>query len=136
MRPQSQANLYIEDIRQGSLSVFDNGFEVGVDAPPPIQVILNSHGGTLEGTTSPGAQVALVPSTRRENHELYYAGPADALGNFALHGIAPGEYKLFASQNVPFGAYQDPTFLQKHEADGQLVTIAADSTTRLDVTAR
>jgi hypothetical protein len=128
--------LYVEDVRQGSLSVFDNGFDISAGTPSPIQVILNSHGSTLEGRTSPGAQVALVPSTRRENHELYYTRSADASGNFALHGIAPGEYKLFASQNVTFGAYQDPSFLQKHEAEGQLVTIAADSTTRLDVTAR
>jgi len=134
--PQSQADLYVDDIRQGSLSVYDTGLDVGADAPAPIQVILSSHGGTLEGTTSPGAQVALVPSTRRENHALYYGRTADAMGNFALHGIAPGEYKFYAWQSAPADAYHNTTFLQKYEFEAKTLVIAPDSKIRLDVTAR
>jgi hypothetical protein len=51
-----------------------------------------------------GGTVALVPITRRENPMLYYAASADSMGNFAICGIAPGDYKLFAWDYMPPGA--------------------------------
>jgi hypothetical protein len=41
-----------------------------------------------------------------------------------MKGIAPGEYKVFAWENVEFDAYKDPDFLRRYEDAGKPVTVA------------
>jgi len=47
----------------------------------------------------------------------------DAGGEFRLSGVAPGEYKLFAWENLPNGAYRNAAFLAKHESRGLSVNL-------------
>src|SRR5262249_4075763 len=47
--------LYVDEVRQNNLDIYDTGFDVGADPPMPLHVILKSGAGSLEGTTSPGA---------------------------------------------------------------------------------
>ena len=44
-------------------------------------------------------------------------------GRFQLAGISPGDYKLFAWEEIEPGAYSDPAFLQKYEAQGVTVRL-------------
>jgi len=37
-------------------------------------------------------------------------------GRFRLQGIPPGDYSLFACEDIENGLWQDPEFLQRHEA--------------------
>jgi hypothetical protein len=81
----------------------------------------------IEGTTSRGAQVALVPLAHRENRALYIGTTADSMGNFNLRGVGPGEYRLIAWQNAPNGAYENAAFLSKYENQGQTITVVQGS---------
>jgi Carboxypeptidase regulatory-like domain/Polysaccharide lyase family 4, domain II len=124
-------DLYVDDIRQGGSSIYDAGFEIRGRNPDPIQVIIKSGAGTFDGTVQDasgkpliGGTVALAPATRRQNDALYYVSRGDSSGTFAIRGIVPGEYKVFAWDVMPPGAYTNAAFLEKYEDHAIAVTIA------------
>ena len=70
--------------------------------------------------------MVLVPTgALRPRTDLYKETTADPYGHFALMGIPPGEYKLFAWQAIELEAYQDPAFLRPYEDQGVPVTVQA-----------
>jgi beta-lactamase regulating signal transducer with metallopeptidase domain len=130
-------NLYVADVRAGAISVFDSGFEVGMEPPPPLQVMLRSGAAVVQGVVNngtgkpvPNATVVLVPpETRRENREVYKFGKSDASGKFVVRGIAPGVYKIFAFQTIAGGEFYNSRFLSKYEFRGRSLTVSQGSTT-------
>lgn len=124
------AGTYIADIQQNGRSVFETGIDVNRETPP-IEVLLESTGGTIDGVVQNAQQkpvgeavVALVPAVaRRQNSDLYRNVTTDAQGHFSFTGIAPGDYKIFAWERIPTGAYQNPDFLSNVEGRGQAVVI-------------
>jgi hypothetical protein len=54
----------------------------------------------------------LVPGKqRRQFYNLYKDVKTDQAGDFILTGIAPGDYELFAWNDVEDGEWEDPDFL-------------------------
>jgi hypothetical protein len=47
----------------------------------------------------------------------------DQNGRYTLKGIDPGDYKLFAWEDIEPGAWDDPEYLKPFESRGQKVTI-------------
>jgi hypothetical protein len=136
--------VYVADVRQGALSVFDAGFDVGAEPPAPVQVVLASNGGTLQGIAQnsdgkafPGATVVLIPTQhRRKNWLLYRSAVADSSGRYTLQGIAPGEYTLFAWDHISPGAYYSAHFLTAYEGSGRAVRVNSSSSATAPVTVR
>jgi protocatechuate 3,4-dioxygenase beta subunit len=126
--------FYVDSIRQNGTSVFDSGFDVGVESPTPIQIVVKSGAGTVEGVAQPGASVALIPDNHRQTYSLYSGATADASGAFTMRGVAPGEYKMFAWDSIPAGAYLNADFLKKYEDSGRAVTVAPDSKLKFNPT--
>jgi hypothetical protein len=134
-------DYYLADIRQGGVSVFDSGFHVGKDSPPPIQIIVNSGARTVEGTVKDatgrpvaGATAVLVPPReRRHNRALYFTAKSDAMGRFKIQGVAPGNYSLFSWQNMPDGAYFNDRFVSRNEEAGRRVSVTQSSVTGMDI---
>jgi Carboxypeptidase regulatory-like domain len=126
-------NSYLADIRQAAASIFDNGLTVGREALDSLEVIVNSNGGSIEGTirTADGkpvprtAIVLVPPPNRRQNAALFKSVQTDAQGHFVIAGVPPGPWKLFAWESVRPGAYQNREFMQKYEACGTNVTVTA-----------
>ena len=129
-------DLYLSDVRQGAASVFDTGLEVGKELPAPLQVVVRSGAGIVEGVVRDGAGkpvpnatvVVIPPDPRRENRALYKTGTSDATGRFTVRSIAPGSYKIFAWQGVDGGEFYNSRFLSKHETRGKPINITQGST--------
>ncbi len=135
-------DVYLEDLRQGSVSVYSDGFTI-TDRPglQPIEVMLASPGGKLEGVVrnlrqEPAARatVVLVPDViRREDRRKYFNMQSDSDGNFAFRAIPPGTYKVFAWESVPGAAWLNAEFIRKYETRGETVvfTKGTSSTVQL-----
>jgi hypothetical protein len=134
-------NAYVEDIREGGLSVYDKGLLVGKEAPRPIEVVIRTNGSGVQGTVNDsklqpkaGATVVLVPAQdRRQNIALYKTATSDAKGLFVMTAVSPGRYKLFAWESVTVGAYQDAAFILKYEQQGVPIIVNAATTTSAHV---
>jgi len=128
------ANAYIADIRQGSSSMLESGIDVANKTPPLVEVIAGTDGATLKGTVVPSAIVVIVPAPQfRRQTAFFKSATADGEGHFIISGIRPGEYTVFASKNLPEGAYQNTEFLQRNESSGKPVKLAASTTLSVDV---
>jgi hypothetical protein len=129
-------DLYLADVRANAMSVFDSGFDVSTRLNSPIEVILGSGAGTVDGIVRdgptkvfPNATVALIPeANRRQNRALYFSAASDAAGKFTIRGVPPGDYKLFAWESIPAFAYQNSAFIAKHEGHGRAVHVGQGGT--------
>jgi hypothetical protein len=130
-------DLYLADVRQGGISVFDSGIEITSETPTALQVMLNSGAGTVEGTALDstgkpvaGASIVLAPMmARRQNRALYHTATADANGKFVIHNVAPAIYQLFAwQQSIPAGAYLNASFLSTYQSQSHVVNVLSRST--------
>lgn len=139
--PGLPQNFYIADVRQGSTSVFDAGFDVGSRPPEPIEIVVAPGAGVVEGVAlhsaaaaAPGAIVAMVPAPARiQNRALYATATADASGRFAFRGVAPGDYQVFAWEATPPNAYQSESFLRKYDGQGKNVRVLPNGAVSLEV---
>ncbi len=64
---------------------------------------------------------------RRTQWRLYKDERTDQYGRFTIKGLTPGQYKLFAWEDVEEGAYQDSEFIRKFEPLGEAVVIRENS---------
>jgi len=129
--PDKPDNFYIKSIRWGDQEVLATGIDLSRGGSGQLEVVLSPDGGQVDGVVlnakqqpATGVTVALVPeSSRRDQTLLYKNATTDQYGRFTLRGAAPGEYKLFAWEDVETGAYQDPEFLKPFENLGESVSI-------------
>jgi beta-lactamase regulating signal transducer with metallopeptidase domain len=132
---------YVADIFQSGASVYDNGVSVGSNANDPIQIIVKTDGGSIEGIVRDSKQVPLAGTTvamvpqiqRRQNPALYRVEMSDSEGRFVIIGIPPGDYKLFAWENATPGAYQNAQFMSQYENRGVAVTVSSNLRSSVDV---
>jgi Carboxypeptidase regulatory-like domain len=135
------ADLYLADVRANAMSVFDSGFDVSTRLNSPIEVVLGSGAGTVDGIVRdgptkvfPNATVVLIPEAkRRQNRALYFSAASDASGRFTIRGVPPGDYKLFAWESIPTFAYQNPAFIAKHEERGRAVHVGQGGTSSAEL---
>jgi len=100
---------------------------------PPVEVRLAPGAGRIQGMVyknknhdevAPSATVALVPEARRRsNTEYYRVAIAGQSGKFVIGNVVPGDYVLFAWQDVERGQYLDPDFIQQYEDMGKPIHI-------------
>jgi hypothetical protein len=107
-----------------------------------LDLVLSPGGARIDGTVEQdqqpcaGVQVVLVPDGARRAQPSYFRqGVTDSRGRSALENIPPGDYKLFAWQEIERGAYLDSEFLQQFEGRGKAVSLkeGASLSLQLDV---
>jgi len=128
-------DYYIKSASLGDKDVLESGLDGARLGTGALTIVVSSLGGQVEGVVlnadeqpAAGAAVVLVPeAARRSQSRLYKEVTTDQYGRFDIKGIAPGDYKLFAWEDVETGAYEDPDFLKTFEALGESFTIRAGS---------
>jgi hypothetical protein len=128
-------DYYVADVRVSGRSVLDSGLHIGSDAPDSIEVVIVAMGSSIEGkitgSTSPlPAALILLPDSFRRGHPAFYRMLSlTENGTFAMKGIPPGIYKLFAvpyvNETVP---YRSPEFIARYESRAVTVTVQKEMT--------
>jgi protocatechuate 3,4-dioxygenase beta subunit len=129
---------YVKSVRYGDDEAANQLIRVTNDSDA-LEVVVSFAGARLEGAAldslnqpMPGATVVLVPRDR-SRLELFRSSSADQYGRFVLRGVAPGDYRLLAWEEVESGAWMDPDFLEPLERGAPLVTLRAGQQHTLDV---
>ncbi len=121
---------YMKAARLGDVDMLENGADVNSGAGP-LEILLSATGGEVQGVSldargqpAPGATVVLAPEIEhRPRRDLFRTAVADQYGRFTLQGIAPGDYKLFAWEEVENDAWLDPEFLRPVESAARSITV-------------
>ena len=121
------ADAYVASARVGGQDVLASGFQV-VPEMPGLEFWISGSGARLDGAVGvadapfTGAQVVLIPDDPARA-ELYKVASADQYGRFSMRGIAPGNYRVFAWEDAPTGAYRDPEFVRRYEDWGERIRV-------------
>jgi hypothetical protein len=120
-------NFYIRSARTDDGDVLTDGLDIREHSVDSLTVVVGSQGGTIEGTinnerreTVAGASVVLMANTTQRPVKT---ATTDSSGRFTIHGIAPGDYNLFAWEDIEPNAYYDPSFMQPYLSRGTSVHV-------------
>jgi hypothetical protein len=92
-------------------------------------VVQNSH-----GEPAAKVQVTAVPASGSLRRDMNKLVTTDAAGNFTLKGLPPGDYKLFAWEEVETNAWMDREYRQPF--DNQSASAKVDASSTPNVTLR
>ena len=105
-----------------------SGFRLDRATDNPIDFVLelNRSTGTVNGSVvnnrmepAPNVTVVLIPDARG----AWKNALTDADGNFQITSVAPGDYKLYAWEDVELYAWQSPDFMRDYIGRGKAIHI-------------
>jgi protocatechuate 3,4-dioxygenase beta subunit len=128
------AGAYVKSARSDQTDVLASGLDLSGGAPPaPLDIVVSPRAATVTGTVqnektgnaSPGATVVLIPQQKERRDQQYYTRnvAADQQGAFSFTGVPPGEYRIYAWEDVETGAWFDPDFLKSYDDKSESVTL-------------
>jgi hypothetical protein len=132
-------DAYVQSIRLGDDDVLEGGLHLTGPTNALLQVVVGANAGSIEGSVvdsrnQPLANwtVVFVPDGRLSRRtDLYKNVSTDGSGRFRMHGLTPGDYKLFAWQDLQTGAWEDPEFMRTYE--GRATPVHVNEGTNNDV---
>lgn len=135
------AGTYLVAGRFGSADVLNGPLIPAENERNSLQLQLGSTPGRVSGIVRDakgnpytGALAALVPDeSRRGRTDLYSSIPTDQSGRFSFNNVAPGNYRIFAWEEIPTGAYQDPDYIRGFESRGKPVVVQQSGSTEIEV---
>jgi len=133
---------YVKSIRMGNADVLDAGLHIQGPPQNPLEIVIGADAGRIQGSVVNSRQenlanriVVLVPDLRlRQRSDLYKMIATDSSGQFRLQGIPPGNYKLFAWEQVEGGAWQDPEFIRNFEDRGKTISVREGNNENVQLT--
>jgi hypothetical protein len=97
---------------------------------PLVSKSVEFERGTLAGTilerdrnSARRVEAVLIPNDRAL-HDFYRTAISNSNGQFSIHSIVPGAYKLFVWEDIEPYAYTDPDFLRRYKELGVPVRIS------------
>jgi len=85
---------------------------------------------------APAVTVVLIPQEKeRKGLSFFYSTTStDQYGNFTFNRVMPGDYKVYAWEDIQYGLYYDPDFMMEYESKGESVTAKEASPVNVKLT--
>jgi len=133
--------LYVKSIRHGDTDAIESGIDVSQGAGGLLQITLSAAGAQVDGSVttdkgepSTGATVTLVPGGPRRMSSMFFkTANTDQSGRFSFKDVAPGEYKVYAWDQIDAGAAQDPDFVKPFDNNAKEVKLEEGARENLDL---
>ena len=130
---------YVKAIRYGNQDVLATGIDLSQGAGGALQVLFSSKGAEVSGTVQadgqpvPAGTVTLIPDPPSDQFR-YRQTPVDQNGQFSLRDVAPGDYRVYAWEDLEPGAQFDPEFLKPLEGQGTRISAGENGHERVTLT--
>jgi hypothetical protein len=134
--------VYLKSVRMGDKQLTDRRIDL-TSKPEPLVVVLGADVGEVEGAVENAAGdpvararvnvIAYGDSANRR--DLNRFGFTDEKGEFKIKDVPPGDYKVFAWEDVPVGAPQDPQFRKPFEKQAPAIRLQPNGHQKVQVTA-
>jgi hypothetical protein len=124
-------DCYVKQIAFGQTLAKDDVISLAKGSNSALEITLSSRGARVQGSVTDkdglpaaGVWVVAVPEeNRRSLSRLFKAQTTDQYGNYELHGLAPGSYRIFAWAGIEQGEWEDAEFLRPQETKGELLEL-------------
>jgi hypothetical protein len=85
---------------------------------------------------APAVTVVLMPREKeRKGRSYFYSTTStDQYGNFSFHSVIPGDYEVYAWEDVQFGQWFDPEWLKTYQGKGETLEAKETSPVTLNLT--
>jgi hypothetical protein len=87
-----------------------------------------------QGRPMVGVESVLIPDDHRNRAELFKRAVTDQEGRFSIPNIAPGDYRVFAWENIEPNSWFDESVVTKFEQKGTRVELSESSQVTIEVT--
>jgi protocatechuate 3,4-dioxygenase beta subunit len=123
--------MYFKAARFGTKEVLDSGFELNSEPTDTLEVIVSPNAAAITVTVVDenqkpvqGATAVIVSDlARRKRQDLNKSAVSNAAGQVTFDNLAPGEYKVFAWEEIAANAWQNPDILRTYDSRGQSVRV-------------
>ncbi|HEU0140054.1 MAG TPA: carboxypeptidase-like regulatory domain-containing protein [Bryobacteraceae bacterium] len=129
-------NSYVKSVKYNGETRHD-GFTFTGDGGE-LHITLSPAGAQVEGMVLKAenepaldATVVLIPASGRSS--LYREARTDQKGAFSFKGIAPGEYKALAWEDVETAPYKDPEYLKKVDNSAEALSLKENDHKRVSL---
>lgn len=134
--------VYLKTVRMGSQPLAQPRIDAA-EKLEPLTVVLGADVGELEGIVKnskgdlvPRARVdAIADGDHAKRPDFNRSTFSDEKGLFKIADLPPGQYQIFAWENVPDGAPQDPEFRKPFGNQAIAVTIPPSARVHSNITA-
>lgn len=131
---QAPATIYLAEATYGSADVMDGRMVVDASPQARLEVVLSTGAGMIEGLVrtadddpAVASLVALIPEPRRRGRDLFRSAITDQHGRFSIEGIPPGEYSLYAWDDIPENAFRNAEFMSAYATRGERIVVEGGS---------
>ena len=123
---------YLKEARLGAQEILDSGLRLMGAWSGELSLLVAQDAGTVTASVVDardqpvsGVRAVLIPEpSRRGRLDLYKVTRTDG-GTASFDGVVPGDYKLFAWEQVPNGAWRNAEFLREYEDLGEAVHVSS-----------
>jgi hypothetical protein len=137
------SDLYVASVASSGHDALFSGLVVDGTGPLALEIVLASPGGVVDGTVRNGsdepvgdARVVLIPSADRQgNSTLFRTAFTDQFGQFAFHGVMPGDYQVLAWETIIDNAWLNPDFRRPFATRAELIQVFGGSRDTLELEA-
>jgi hypothetical protein len=134
--------VYLKSIRAGDKQLADRRVDLS-SKMEPLTIVLGADVGEVDGTVQNAtgdpvarARVNVIAYGDHANRgDLNRFGFTDEKGEFKIKDMPPGDYKVFAWEDVPVGAPQDPEFRKPFEKQAAAIRLQPNGHEKVQVTA-
>ena len=124
-------NLYLKSMRAGNTDVMVSGLDLGNGAAS-LDILMGINPPQVTGsvvneaTAQPAVAVTVVlmprEKERLDQSYFYSTTNTDQYGNFNFSRVTPGDYQVYAWEDVQYGQWFDPEFMKAYEGKGETLT--------------
>ena len=141
--PATLRSFYVKSIRVGGLDLLEGNLRLESPPESPIEIQVaddpgNVNGRVLNSRGEPvtAATVVLVPEGERRvfRADLNRVTASNESGQFLFENLPPGDYRMFAWENVADRAWQDPGFLRQFLETSKTVRVLENSRQTIEIT--
>jgi protocatechuate 3,4-dioxygenase beta subunit len=130
--PVKRRLLIVKRVRAAATDVLGEGLTIAGPGEFEVDIVLSEDAGSVTGMVAgedgkpiQGATVVVVPADLRARLDLFKETTTDQNGRFELSPVAPGDYKVFAWDEVEPGIWFDGEFLKRFEAKAESLKVVA-----------
>ncbi len=112
---------YLKSMLLGDVDVLRADMNITAETKAPLEIVVGPAGAQLSGTVAGGQShtVLAAPQGDMEGILSFFGMAAvDEKGRFEINGLTPGEYRVYAFEDLARNAWFDPEFLKPYVEQG------------------